>query len=137
MLLIYFHILNCCLFKQVTNIYVHEVSVDELLKAEAFLLYSVWKITLDYSWNSSQLSESVLALWNKMLSDCMMRHNFQMLHILPKGLVAQFIVECNEKKSFSLNKQSCDVAFFFPCSLHVKFNPAGCLNIMLGFVECV
>lgn len=115
MLLIYFLILNCCLFKQITNIYmyVHALSLDKLRQAVAFSLYSVWKIALGYSWNCLQLSESVHALWDKMcLSDCMRRYNFWMLHILPKWLLAQSVVECDEKESFSLNKFSCEMVFF-------------------------
>lgn len=43
MLLIYFHILNCCLFKQIiTN--VHVVNLDKLFKAQVLSQYCVWKI---------------------------------------------------------------------------------------------
>lgn len=54
MLLIYFHILTSCLFKLKSNGSVHAVCLDELFKAEEI---SQRKITLDYSWNSLQLSE--------------------------------------------------------------------------------
>lgn len=43
MLLIYFLILNRCLFKQISNIYVHAVCLDKLFQAVALSQYSVWK----------------------------------------------------------------------------------------------
>lgn len=68
-----------------------------------------------------------------MLSDCM-RYNFQTLHFLPKWLLAQSIVEWNEKTPFSLNKLSCDI---FSYNVYVKFNALWFLNIKLGCFECV
>lgn len=63
-----------------------------------------------------------------------MRNNFQTLHFPPKRLLAQSIVEWNEKAPFSLNKLSCDI---FSYNVHVKFNAPWFLNIKLGFFECV
>lgn len=95
-----------------TNIYVHAVCLDKLFKAEALSQSSVWKIYRDYSWNSLQLSESVHALFDKMLlSDCMMKYNFWTLHFLPEWLLAQSVLERNGKEPLSLNKL-CDTVFF-------------------------
>lgn len=84
MLPLYFHILNCYLFKQITITYVHAVCLDNFFKADVLSQYTMWKTALGHIWNSLQLSEPVQSFSVKCCSVTAWRHNLWALHILPK-----------------------------------------------------